>query len=208
MANEGVLSLNDDAIRDRHCNSAMALKRSKLEQRVNGKDVVPLTDWRTWDALATNLPGTPAADDLGLVTGTFGTDAPQIQTGDLKAAGSTTRRARALLQLPEDYEDGETVTLRVYAGMNTTIADTAATLDAEVHRVDPEAITVGADICATAAIDVNEVSIEARDFSITAATLVAGDVLDVRLSFLVNDAATGTAVTGTIVAVQLLTDRR
>ena len=40
---------------------------------------VPLVEFRVWDAMATLLPGTPAADDLGLVGGTYGSATPSLR---------------------------------------------------------------------------------------------------------------------------------
>lgn len=208
MAAEISGNILKEVVRNLHVHPSAAIDRSKLAQRSSAIDNVPLTRLRVHDAFQTNLPGTAASDDLALIGGTLGTDCPQVQTGDLKAAGSTTRYARFEAWLPEDYEDGQTITLRVYAGMVTTVADTAATLDLEAYPVDPTSQSVGADISGTSAIDVNSLTIQARDFTITPTSRVAGERLDCRLAFLVNDGATGTEVLGTITAMQLLTDRR
>jgi hypothetical protein len=178
--------------------------RANLAQDALKPYPLPFTDWRVWDALHTNLPGTPATDDLGLEGGTFGTDGPVLSTGDAKAA-TVTRRARAQVRLPAEYDDGETVRLRVAAGMKTTIADTSATVDLEAHKLDEEG-AVGADICATAAQDVNSLTNATFDFTITPAGLSAGDILDLRLTLAVVDAATGTAVIAQVTAVKLLCD--
>ncbi|GIW81489.1 MAG: hypothetical protein KatS3mg105_3296 [Gemmatales bacterium] len=201
-------SIKQEVLLDRHCSQAMALQRSKLAQRVLGIDHVPLTRCRVWDALHTNLPGTPAADDLGLVTGTLGTDAPRIETGDLKAAGPTTRYCRFQVALPEDYEAGETINLVVYAGMRTTVADVSATLDAEAYLVNKTTGGVGSDLVTTSAIDINQLNPAKRTFTINPSGLVAGDLLDIRLAIAINDAATATAVIGVIAAIELHSDRR
>lgn len=179
--------------------------RSELTQHDNAVFAVPLTLFRTWDALATNLPATPANDDLGLVTGTLGTDGPSLQTGDLKAAGSTTRYARVQVRLPAEYVSGQTVTVRASAGMLTTVADVAATLDVQAYRVERDG-GVGSDLCSTSAQDINDLTLANMDFNITATTLTPGDLLDIRLAVLVNDGATVTAVTGIVAAVELLCD--
>lgn len=189
--------------------SIAAIDRSKLAQRVLARFPVSPLAWRTWDALATNLPGTPASDDLGVTTGTFGTDpGPYISTGDLKAAGATTRRAACFLAVPHDYEANETLTLRAYAGMVTTVADTSATIDFEAYRIDRDATLGAADVVATAAQSINSLTAAAFDFTITPTTLSAGDVLVLRMSLAVNDAATGTAVIGAVWQVELMADLR
>jgi hypothetical protein len=166
------------------------------------KYLIPLTDLRVWDAMQTNLPGTGAADDLALIGGTFGTGSPSIQTGDVKAS-STTRRARFLVPLPAEYENAGTVTLRASAGMVTTVSDTTATIDFEVYESN-KTTGIGSDLCATAATTINSLTFGDKDFSITAAGLVAGDLLDVRVSIAVVDGATATAVIGAIGSLELI----
>lgn len=208
MSNEiAAGSLNSLSIVDRHISQAAAISRSKLAQRVLAADAFRLETLRSSADLAVNLPAAAAASDLGLVSGVLGTDAPSIQSGDLKAAGATTRYARLSIPLPDDYEDGETVTLRFRAGMKTTIADTSATIDAEA-RLNQGDGTVGADLCATPAQSINALAAADFDFTITPATLGAGDMLDVRVAIAVNDAATATAVIGCLYGVSVLCDRR
>lgn len=168
---------------------------------------IPWTAWRVWDAMHTNLPGAGATDDLGLVDGTWATDSPSLQTEDLKAAGATANYARAQIPLPWEYETGQSVTLRLHAGMITTVADTTATLDVVCYETDEEA-GIGADICATAATTINSLVFADIDFTITPTALAAGDLLDVRIHTAVNDGATATAVIGCIGSAKLLCDVR
>lgn len=179
--------------------------RSELKQEQLASYAIPWTFWRIYNALHTNLPGTSAGSDLALIGGTFGTSSPSIQTSDLKAAGSTTRYARALIQLPPEYDAGQTVIMRFRAGMLTTIADVAATLDCEVFEVNKEA-GIGSDLCITAVQSINSVTLADKDFTITAAALLPGDLLDIRIALLVNDGATVTEVKGIIGFAELLCD--
>jgi hypothetical protein len=180
-------------------------RSSILRQDANAIFPIDLTALRVHDAYATNLPGTPATDDLGLVGGTFGTSPPVVSAGDLKAAGATTRYARFQMRLPESYDAGETVTLSLSAGMATTVADTSCTLDVECYKID-KITGIGSDLCSTAATSINSLVFASIPFTITASGLVAGDVFDVRVAIACNDAATGTAVTPTIAAIDLLCD--
>lgn len=179
--------------------------RSMLDQENEVELPIPLTDLRVWDAFQTNLPGTAATDDLALVGGTFGTNSPSVETGDLKAAGSTTRYARFALTLPYYYQDAETIKLRIRAGMVTTVADTAATVDLEAYLSNGEG-GIGSDLVATAAQSANSLTFADLDFTITATTVTAGATLDCRIAFLVNDGATGTEVKGRIGKVSRLLD--
>lgn len=170
---------------------------------------IPLTDFRVFDALQTALPGTPATDDLGLVGGTFGTATPSLRTEDLKTAGATNNRARVLVQLPWDYVAGQSVTLRFKSGMITTVADTSATLDCEVYKLqdDPDD-AIGSDLVATSATTINSLVFANIDFALTATALSPGDVLDVRITTAVTDGASGTAVIAGISSAKLLCDVR
>lgn len=166
---------------------------------------VNLTTLRIWDAFHTNLPGTAATDDLALIGGTFGTAPPLIQAGDLKAAGATTRYARFSFTLPECYDEGETVTLVISAGMKTTIADTSCTVDVECYRHD-KISGISADLCATAALSINSLVFADKSFTITSTSLEKGDVLDIRIAIACHDAATATAVTPTIANIDFAID--
>jgi hypothetical protein len=183
-----------------------SIARSELTQE--NLAVYPLnhTDWRVWDAVQTNLPGTGATDDLAIIGGTFGTGVPSIQTGDLKNAGATTRYARIKFQLPPEYVAGETVTLRAYAGMVTTVASSSATIDFEVYKTDRGILVSGSDICATSATTINSLTFANKDFTITATSLSPGDILDIRLAIAVSDTATGTAVIGCAGSIEFLLD--
>ncbi len=170
---------------------------------------VPLTDFRVWDAMQTALPGTPATDDLGLVGGTFGTNTPSLRSEDLKALGATNKRARVLVQLPWEYIAGESVSIRVRAGMITTVAGTSSTVDVEAYKLqgDPDD-AIGSDLVSTAATTMNSLVFTDIDFALTPSALSPGDILDVRLTIAVNDGASATAVIAAITSVKLLCDVR
>ena len=142
---------------------------------------------------------------LALIGTTFGSTAPRITAGDCKALGATTRYARFMVELPECYEAGETVTLSLSAGVVTTVASVSCTVDVECYKIDKIG-GIGSDLCTTSATTINSLVFAAKSFTITSSGLVAGDVLDIRLTIAVNDAATATAVTPTIAAVDLLCD--
>lgn len=182
--------------------------RSFLTQEPLASYLIPWTAWRIWDVYHTNLPGTGGTDDLALIGGTFATAPPTIQTGDLKAAGSVTRYARAVIQLPPEYDDATTVQVRFYAGMKTTISDTTATIDLQAYEADKEE-GISSDLVTTSATSINNLlsgSPATTDFSVTATALVSGDWLDMRVAIAINDGASGTAVIGIIGSAELLCD--
>ena len=183
-----------------------AYPRSSAIQESLAVYPVDLTSFRIWDAFHTNLPGTSATDDLGLVGGTFGTGVPSLETYDVGALGALSIRGRVMIMLPIEYVAGETVQIRVSAGMVTTVADTTATVDIEAYESAKDGLKTGSDLCTTAATDINSLTFANVDFTITAATLSAGDWLDVRLTVAVNDGATGPEVKGRVGSVELLCD--
>ena len=176
-----------------------------LKQDDNKRFPVNFMTFRVWDAAQTNLPGTAASDDLAIINGTWGSTPPLIQAGDLKAAGATSRYARVEVRLPECYVAGETVTFVISAGMKTTVADTACTVDLEVYKRD-KISGISSDLCATSAQSINSLVFADKTFNITATSLSAGDVLDVRVAIACNDAATVTAVNPTIAGFDLVCD--
>jgi hypothetical protein len=179
---------------------------TKIAQRVLAESVIPLTQARVWDAVQTNLPATPASDDLGIITGTWGTNPVRITAGDVKALGSTTRRLYVAIPIPANYEDGQTIQLRIRAKMETTVADVSCTIDAEVYVGSDGSL--GSDLVTTSAASMNSLSAANYDFTINATGVDPGDLLEVRISIASNDAATATAVTPAIYSVSLLCDTR
>ena len=179
---------------------------TKIAQRVLAESVISLTQARVWDAVQTNLPATPASDDLGIITGTWGTNPVRITAGDVKALGSTTRRLYLAIPIPSNYEDGQTIQLRIRAKMETTVADNSCTIDAEAYVGSDGAL--GSDLVTTSATSMNSLSAANYDFTINATGVDPGDLLEVRLSIASNDAATATAVTPAIYSVSLLCDTR
>lgn len=147
--------------------------------------VVPVSLLRVWDARQTNLPGAAANDDMGVITGTFLTDVPTLQGVDFGGASTDEKGAFQFL-LPPEYVAGGSVTVRLRAGMVTSVADTACTVDVEVGKANRDGAS-GADICATAAQSINSLAYANKDFTITPTALSPGDLLDIRLSFAGSD---------------------
>ncbi len=172
---------------------------ASLANQLNQPYVLPIEGFRIHDDLDSPLPETAATDDLAIIEGVFGTSAPKIQSLDFGGT-STTAYARIRFALPPEYVGGEAITLRVNAGMETTIADTSATLDAEVYSSDDPST----DICATDAQSINNLTAADVDFTITPTGKSAGDVLDVRLAFAGVDAGNAGVMTGAINSAKVL----
>jgi hypothetical protein len=179
---------------------------TKLAQRVLAESIVPLTQARTWNAVATNLPAAASGSDLGLVSGTWGTNPARITAGNVRTIGATTSRLYMAIPIPANYEDGQTIQLQIRAKMETTVADVSCTIDAEAYVGADGA--VGSDLVTTPAQSMNSLSAAAYTFTINATGVDPGDLLEVRLSIASNDAATATAVTPAIYSIALLCDTR
>lgn len=180
------------------------VERTDLNTEQQAVHLIPWEAWRVWDAFATNLPATGGTDDLGLYGGTFATNAPSIQTGDVKTT-SGTRYARAVVRIPYNFVTGGTVQIRAHAGAKTTAADTSMVIDFVAHRSDTED-GVGADLVTTAATTINNTTEVDATFTVDSTTLLPGDYLDIRMAITWVDGATGTAVIGFIGEVALLLD--
>lgn len=198
-------NLGSGVVKDSHINASAGIQASKLATRTLVSFPQSLLSFRVWDALGTILPATGATDDLALVTGTFGTNAPEIQTGDVKALGAVTRRARVLVSVPDNYVNAGGLQVRCTGGMRTTIAGTSATVDIECHLLNDDG-TVSADICSTAAQSINSLTFANKDFVIDPTSVTAGSRLDVRVTIATNDAASGTAVIGCLNSLALRAD--
>lgn len=160
-----------------------------------------LVEARVWDALDDPSPPTAAADDMAIITGTPGTDAPTLQGADFKTT-SPTEKVGFIVTLPDNYIAGEVVTIRVAAGMITTVANGTATVDVNAYEFDG-AGAVGSDLCATDAQSMNSLTKANLDFTITPTTLAAGDQLAIILTFGGADSGTGTAVIPEISGISL-----
>lgn len=180
------------------------LPRSELAQLAEAVFPIPLTEFKVWDSMAA-LPTSASGDDLGLVNGTYGTSPVNLRTGDFKNT-TTTAYARALVRIPAEFQAAETVKIRVTAGAITTIASSSMTVDVEAWEIDSDNTLGAADLCATAAQSCNSLTFAPLNFTITSSGLVAGDILDLRLTCAGVDSATGTLVAAGIVRVDLLCD--
>jgi len=178
--------------------------RSSLATDTNQILALPFHIWRQTAAVATALSGTSSGSDLGYYTGTFGTIGSYIGTSDLKTAGSTTRTARCLFVLPPEYVAASTVSVRFSAGCITTISDTTATLSVDVRKTARDR-TIGSNLYSGAALDIRSVTFADKQFALSSTGLLPGDILDIKATIIINDAATGTAVIGAWAAAEIYT---
>ena len=175
-----------------------------LQDELQEFPILP-TDWRIWDAFASPLTGSSGTDDLGLYGGTWATGSPYVGTGDVKTL-TVTRYARVVFQVPQSFVTGQSIVLVTSAGMVTTVASTSATVDFEVYKMGENALISGSDVCNTAAQSCNSLTFADKSFDLNTSTLAGGDLLDIRVTLAVTDAATGTAVIAALGAVKVAVD--
>ena len=180
------------------------LDRAYIAQDDDAIFPVDLGSLKIWDS-GQPLTATPNTDDLGLIAGTFGTANLYVSAGDCKNA-TVTRRARFQVRLPDNYVAGQTVKLRLAAGVLTTLPTSTCTADAEAYLVGRDTNKSGSDLVTTSAQSIKSLTFADKDFTIDATNLEAGDVLDIRITIDSIDSATPTAVTPAIAAIDLLAD--
>lgn len=178
------------------------VKRDDLTQDVLKPFTLPLEQWLKADLSA--ILGSAGTTHLGLVPGTHGSASPTIQTSDGKAT-TITRSMRRSIPIPIEYDAGQTLVLRLHAGMTGAVSDTTATVDVIAFKSDSEA-GVGSDLCSTAAQSINSLTLADKDFTIDGTGLSPGDALDVLVTIAITDGATGSAVKGIIGDTRLLAD--
>ena len=201
-----ILILPDSTITNNDLAANANIEPSKMRQRVLAEYKVPVTNFRVWDAVASNPVSSASSDDLGLLTGTWGTNPVRITAGDCKAIGATTRRIYFSVPVPANYDDGETMQIRIRAKMETTIADNSCTVDLEAYIGNDGTLT--SDLVATSAQSMNSLTASNYDFTLSTGSVEPGDLIECRLTIVCNDAATGTAVTPAVYKVALLCDTR
>lgn len=203
----GQIQLPDGQAPGTFLSANAAIDPTQLAQRVLQGFPIALTSARVWDAMTTNIAAAAGTDDLGLVTGTPGTHAPKITTGDVKALGTTSRKLAFELPVPANYEDGQTINLVVRTAMETTVADVSATVDVEARKPNGAGL-VGSDLITTTATTMNSLTPSDKTFVIDGSALLKGEKLICVVTVAVNDAATATAVIGAIYAIDLKCDTR
>jgi hypothetical protein len=185
----GSMVLPDNAVRTNATVQAGAnIAYSKLAQRVLASIPLKIEDWRIHDDPRAVLPNAAGgSDDLYFDDGTWGTNAWLVKSDD-SGQTSITQRAAQSIRLPFEYEDGETVTIRIPCAMQV-VSDGTATIDVECYASDGDG-TLSADLCATAAQSMNSTDWANKDFTITPTTLTASMVLFVRITVAIVDTNT------------------
>lgn len=174
--------------------SSGQFKQAGVSTAIEPQTINPL-DWRKTDGV-TVLAASAATTNPGLVYGTDATNFPTVQTIDGKNA-TTVVVCRTVQKLPSNYVAGSAITIRVKAGMLTTVGSGACTVGLNVYSNTGDN-TGSADLNTTSAQSINSLTFANKDFVITPTGLVAGQDLHIKMTITITDVATGTAVIGAV----------
>lgn len=164
--------------------------RSSIDQETSKVFPIELMSFRIWDSVNTVLSNvaTPGADDLAFFSGAFGTGLPYIRSQDCNAAGAFTGYARSMFTLPPEYDPGAAASIRLAAGMLTSVASVSATVDVQAYKSGRNTLVSGTDLITTVAQSCNSLTFAEKEFVLTPAGLAPGDVLDIRIAIIGNSA--------------------
>jgi len=175
--------------------AAIAESTSTVVSTVTG---INFADMKVFDGRSVPLTVAPGADDdLTYYEGTFGTNAAWLQSYDCGGVGhagaGATQKAIFTVVVPQTLPAGATVSLVANAGMQTTVADQAATLDFSCYVADytNEDGTMSGDLITTAAQSVNSTTVADKTFALdddaTGYVLTPGAVLECLVTTFCDD---------------------
>ena len=160
--------------------AAGVVSRADLVQDALASYPIPFPLVRAADGAALGIADTGDSGDHYLA---FSANTWKLM-GNSPSSNTQTDVSLFQFALPPEFDDGETVTVRVN-GEYTTIGDTQ-TLDLECYKVNKTDASVGSDICATN-IQTLTATDAAFDFTITPTGLVGGDLLNLKLTTVFED---------------------
>lgn len=179
-------TLPNNCITNSQVDTNADIVRSKLVQETLVEYAVPWTWMFVHDAPATTLPAAAANDDLGLYGATFGTNTPYVATGNLQAA-SAQRYGRFVFPLPAEYDNNQSITIRVRARVNApNLPTTTKTLDVEARLSNDESGVTGSELVGVAAQTLT-LSWANYDFTLGTTDTETGSNIDVRFNMNIND---------------------
>jgi len=209
MGFTGEITIGESSVTNSNIATNADIARSKLAQDALKPYTIPLTSCRVWDAMATSLgvaAGSPSADDMGLITGTPGTDVPTLQGVDFGGT-STDEKCAFEFVLPAEYDAANTITLRIRAAMLTTVSDGTATIDAQCYASNRDGVA-SADLVSTDAQNMKTLTPANYDFTVTPTGRAAGDRLVFVLAFGGSDTGDAGVMISEISEIELLLDVR
>jgi hypothetical protein len=182
------------------------ITRAKMAQVAAAVFPIPLASMRVWNTWQP-LPLAATDDDLGAIAGTWATSVPHIESSD-SGQTSVTQYLGFEFTLPDDYDEAETITVRIPAKMRV-VADGSAAVDVEAYLSDGNALVSGGDLIATGSTTINSADWANKDFTVTATSRAPGDKIFFRVKVAIVDTNTATEhVTAWLGDIEVLVDVR
>ena len=200
-------TLPNNCITNSQVDTNADIVRSKLVQETLVEYAVPWTWMFVHDAPATTLPAAGANDDLGLYGAAFGTNTPYVATGELQAL-SAQRYGRFVFPLPAEYDNNQSITIRVKARVNApNLPTTTKTLGVRAYLSDDQIGVTGSELTSSAVAQTLTLSWANYDFTLDTAGTETGANIDVRFDMNINDSGGAVEVTiGEIGKISMLMD--
>lgn len=194
----GVFAIAGGVLVNADVASGAAIARSKLAEDALQVYGIPLYTVR-----AADLAGLALTETAGDHFLSFSANVILIK-GEVSSNETETSVSYFEFILPPEYVDAGDVHVRLNAQYSGDGTNNVSTIDVSAYEQTDGA--VGGDLCATAAINLTN-SFANCDFTITATGLVAGDVLNVKVTTAIIEASDGpAAMEAQIDKVAVLTD--
>ena len=176
--------------------------RTQMQQYLAQVFDLPAHTWLK-DGAAPAAIGTPAGTSLGLLGGTFGTNGISVASVDEASnAGAHTCYAVRNFVLPHNYKADGAIQL-TFVGVMATAADASSNADVEAFLLGSDGDPTGSDLVSTSAQAITDTA-GVKTFTIDGTGLSAGDELALRISTIINDAATGSGVIAHLKKIRML----
>lgn len=182
----GTSEILDGTILNEDVNAAAAIARSKLAEDALAVYGISIENVRSDAGAALTAAETAGTFDVTVGTNTI------IVNGEVTDNETEVSVCYVKFILPAEYVAAGDVTVRLRCALIKTGAptDNGSTIDVEAYEQTDNA--VGADLCATAAQSFAAMDTwYNKDFTVTAAGLVAGDVLIIKITSSVIDSEAG-----------------
>jgi hypothetical protein len=200
------MAIPERSLTHRSLKQSAEIQTEQLAQRTNALVGIPLTQCRIASNLALNLPAAASGSDLGLVTGVAGTSFPIVTAGGVKNT-SGSRSLGFLFNVPPNFDVGESLTLRLRAGMQTTIASGSCTATVAVYRSNGDGAS-SANLYTGSPLSMNGLAPANIDFVLQSSGSTPGHAMHCVVTIAYSDVATATAVIPAIFGITLLADLR
>lgn len=182
-----------------------SIPRTELIQDNLAVFPINLASLRKIGTPAENPPGTGSSSYAAIASGTFGTSAPYLTSGDVKNS-VTSRAVETVVQLPPSYVAGQTVKIRLAVGMLDRVATVYARITVRAYKVERNTTPVGSDLSPGTTQSINSTTFSDVDDTLTTTTLSPGDYIHLEITIECSDGSAASACTPCIAAIDLVCD--